>query len=685
MPKNPVRRTGRHFPTTRPFTRRDFLSTSLKVGAAAFTTGVLPKPRAISKEQYNVVFIVADDLRPLLGCYGDPEIQTPNIDWLAEQGTLFNRAYCQYPLCKPSRTSMLTGLRPDTNGVRDNHADFRQTVPDVVTLPQYFKAHGYHTRSVGKIEHGSAVLYDELSWSMPIWRPRWRPYKGLPSWQALNVADDELGDGETAGQAIKVLEEIQDLPFFLAVGFEKPHLPYNVPKKYFNLYDTGTFGTYPDILLPFQHELTHYSDIPSNGSPLSEEKISELVRGYLAAISYMDAQVGRVLNQLDVLGLTDRTVIIFCSDHGYHLGEHGIWGKDTLFEESLHVPFVVNVPGKLSGKTNALVELVDLYPTLCEVCQLPIPARLEGGSLVPLINQSARSWKTEVYSQTRSLAVDQLSVRTDQYRYTEELSRWQVDANTGRELYNYHVDPDGTVNIAHLPENEDLVAYLREKLYDHWQRTLPDTQKQSSLPWDINDDGIVDILDLVLISSNLGTAPKHLKADVNQDGSVDIIDLLLVAAHLGESGDPAAPPTHVNIDTKHLDLVNQWLIEARLANDGSAIFRKGIATLEGLVDSALPTETGLLPNYPNPFNPETWIPYDLAKDSDVYIHIYNLKGESIQCLKMGFQAAGTYRTRSRAAYWDGRNVMGEPVSSGVYFYMLQAGQIKITRPMAIVK
>ena len=686
MRENPIRKVQGCSSTARSFTRRDFLSTSLKVSAAAFTTGLLPKPRAISEEQYNVMFIIADDLRPLIGCYGNPEIQTPNIDRLAEQGTLFNRAYCQYPLCKPSRTSMLTGLRPDTSGVRDNHADFRQTGPDVVTLPQYFKVHGYHTRSVGKIEHGSAVLYDELSWSMPIWRPRWRPYKGRPSWQALNVADDELGDGETAGQAIKVLKEIQDLPFFLAVGFEKPHLPYNVPKKYFNLYDTYTFGTYPDIFLPFQHELTHYSDIPSDGSPLPEEKISELVRGYLAAISYMDAQVGRVLNQLDVLGLTDRTVIIFCSDHGYYLGEHGIWGKDTLFEESLRVPLIVNLPGELSGKTNALVELVDLYPTLCEVCQLPIPTRLEGGSLVPVINQSARSWKTEAYSQTRSLAVDQLSVRTDQYRYTEELSRWQVDADPERELYNYHVDPNGTANVAHLPENEDLVAYLREKLYDHWQRTLPDTQKRSSLPWDVNDDGIVDILDLVLISSSLGAAaPKHPKVDVNQDGSVDIIDLLLVTVHLGESDDPAAPPIHVNVDTKHLGLVNQWLIEARLANDGSTIFRKGIAILEALVGSTLPKETVLLPNYPNPFNPETWIPYDLAEDSDVHIHIYNLTGESVRQLSLGFQTAGTYRARSRAAYWNGRNVMGEPVSSGVYFYMLQAGQIKITRQMLIVK
>jgi arylsulfatase A-like enzyme len=683
MHKNPIKQTQKRSLSTHPFTRRDFLSTGLKAGAAAFTTGLLPKPHAVSDGQYNVVFIIADDLRPLLGCYDNPEIYTPNIDRLAERSTLFNRAYCQYPLCHPSRTSMLTGLRPDTSGVQNNHVGFRQTVPDAVTLPQYFKVHGYHTRSVGKIEHGSADLYDELSWSVPIWRPGGHPYKGIPAWQALDVADDELRDGKTAKRAMQVLDEIRDLPFFLAVGFDKPHLPYSVPKKYFGLYDTHTFKTRPAIFLPFRHEITHYSDIPSDGTPLSEEKILELARGYLAAISYMDAQVGRVLNHLDVLGLTDRTVVIFSSDHGYHIGEHGMWGKDTLFDESLRVPLIVNIPGKLGSKTDALVELVDLYPTLCEACHLPTPTGLEGVSMVPVINQPTRSWKTEVYSQTRSLSVDRRSVRTDQYRYTEERSRWQIEADAGRELYNYHVDPDGTTNVAYLPENKDLVAYLRKKLYDRWQIILPDPQ---TLPWDVNDDGIVNILDLVLISNSLGAAaPKHPKADVNQDGNIDIIDLLLVAAHLGESGNPAAPSTHVDIDTKHLGLVKRWLIDAHLANDGSSIFRRGIAALEELIDSALPTETVLLPNYPNPFNPETWIPYDLAEDSDVEIRIYNLRGESVRRLSIGFQVAGTYRSRSRAAYWDGRNTVDEPVASGVYFYTLQVGQVKVARQMLIVK
>ncbi len=207
-----------------------------------------------------------------------------------------------------------------------------------------------------------------------------------------------------------------------------------------------------------------------------------------------------------------------------------------------------------------------------------------------------------------------------------------------------------------------------------------------TLPWDINNDGVVDIRDLVLISSSFGEeTPAHPKADVNKDGKVNILDLLLVAAHFGESSTPASPSTRANISAEHFDLVEQWLTEAHLANDGSLPFQEGIAALERLMDTGVPMETVLLPNYPNPFNPETWIPYDLAEDSDVEIHIYNLKGETVRQLSLGFQSAGTYRTRSRAAYWDGRNAIGEPVANGVYFYTLQTGQMTATRQMVILK
>ena len=223
-----------------PFTRRDFLSTSLKASAAAFTTGLLPKLKADATCRYNVLFIIVDDLRPLLGCYGHPEIYTPNIDRLAQRGILFNRAYCQYPLCNASRSSILTGLRPETTRVFSNSVGFREKLPNVVTLPQHFKTSGYHTQSVGKIAHRPAMQDDTYSWSVPSWTQpsRYAARSSVPAWRALDVEDDELRDGRTAKRAIEVLDEIQDTRFFLAVGFRKPHLPFYAPKRYYELYES---------------------------------------------------------------------------------------------------------------------------------------------------------------------------------------------------------------------------------------------------------------------------------------------------------------------------------------------------------------------------------------------------------------------------------------------------------------
>ena len=672
----------------RAFTRRDFLSTSLKAGAAAFTTGLLPTFNASADDRYNVLFIMVDDLRPLLGCYGHSEMHTPNIDRLAQRGTVFNRAYCQFPLCGPSRASILTGLRPETNGVQDNYTHIRETVPDVVTLPQHFKAHGYHTRSIGKIFHGPVAMDDELSWSLPLWRAKLTPYKGIPSWQVLDVPNDELRDGQIAKHTIKVLDEIQNLQFFLAIGFRKPHMPFNAPRKYYDLYDTQIFENVPVVAPNSSNEIRKsYTDIPSGDAPFSEEKTLELIRGYAASTSYMDAQVGRVLDQLDALGLTKNTVIVFAGDHGFHLGEHGTWAKRTIFEVSLHSPLIVSYPDQLPHgvDTDALVELVDIYPTLCDLCQLPIPSDLEGVSLVPVFEQPTRLWKTAAFSKIGRELEGKRSIRTKRYRYTER----EVIPSLRKALYDYDADPDETINIANLPENAELVAHLSERLRAGWQAALPDLLEQidvrQMLPWDINNDGIVDIRDLIMVSKSFGTeTSEHLRADVNRDGNIDIIDLLLVAAHFGESSN-AAPPKSTPIMQEHVEHVEKWLTEARLANNGSNVFKQGIAALENLINTASFKEISLLPNYPNPFNPETWIPYDLARDVEVEIHIYNAKGESVWHLPLGFQMAGTYRTRSRAAYWDGRNAAGEPVASGIYFYTLHAGQFKATRQMVIIK
>ena len=698
MPKTSTVQAKKQSLTKRPFTRRNFLSTSLKAGAAAFTTGLLPKLKTKAQGQYNVLFILADDLRPLLGCYGHPEIHTPNIDRIAKRGTLFNRAYCQYPLCNPSRTSMITGLRPETTHVLNNGTDFRQRLPNVVTLPQYFKEQGYHTQSVGKIAHRRQFQDDENSWSLPSWHPMWTPLEAesTPSWQALDVEDDELVDGKISRQAVRVLEQIQQ-QFFLAIGFYKPHFPLKVPRKYFELYNTKTFELPASSILPKDvppRALTHSQNLIGNYNlssrtePVSDAKTLELIRAYAAATSYIDAQIGHVLAQLDTLGLIENTIIVFSGDHGHHLGEHGLWGKQLLFEAALHSPLIVSIPQQThpNTQTDAFAELVDIYSTLCDACQLRIPPQLEGTSLMPVIEQPTLPWKAAAFSQFRGAAGRGSSIRTKRYRYTE----WGPYGRGGRELYDYETDPQETINAAYLPENTQLVEQLSQQLHDGWKAAMPGSTDQTivrqPLPWDINDDGIVDIRDLIIVSNDFGSeTPIYPKSDANKDGSVDIIDLILIASHLGQSSNPAAPSTPDSLHSRHILMIHEWLTEARSADNGSYIFQEGLTNLENLLSSVIPEKTVLLPNYPNPFNPETWIPYDLAEDAEVDIHIYNLKGESMRRLSIGFQTAGTYRTRDRAAHWDGRNNIGELVASGIYFYTLQVGTIKTTRQMVILK
>ena len=538
----PVGHSHKQQTLSHPVTRRDFLSTGLKAGAAALTTGLLPRLKVEAAGQYNVLFIIVDDLRPLLGCYGHPEMHTPNIDAIAERGTLFTRAYCQYPLCSPSRSSFFTGLRPETTQVLNNRADFREKVPESVTLPQHFKANGYHTQSVGRIAHLPRLQDDANSWSLPSWRPTWIPFdhETTPSWQALDVDDDELRDGKTAKRAIKVLESLKNHTFFLAVGFYKPHFPLEAPRKYFELYDTADFTLpaspvppedAPAISIHNWSAIRAYADVPQGKEPLSDEQALALIRAYAAATSYTDAQIGRVLAQLDALGLTDNTVIVFCSDHGHHLGEQGIWDKMTLFESSLRSPLIVSVPRSSRAETDALVELVDIFPTLSDVCELPSPSGSEGISLQPVLENPYLPWKTAAFSQFAS----GYSIRTARYRYTE----WGSNGRRGKELYDYQTDPDETINIAHHPENAELVAYLSKRLRAGWQRAVPGTEEhvpvQQPQPADVNNDGVIDIQDLVRVANKFGeSGGTAIPEDVNNDGVVDIRDLVHVANHFGK-------------------------------------------------------------------------------------------------------------------------------------------------------
>lgn len=662
---------------SRSYTRRNFLSSTFKTGAAIFTTGLFPRLSAKGMGNINVIFMIIDDLRPMLGCYGINEMYTPNIDNFSKRGTLFNRAYCQYPLCNPSRASILTGLRPETTGVDNNNLDYKHIVPNAVDMFQHFMNHGYNTYSIGKVKHYSGG------------------FPGGPSWLALNVTDDELSDGKTARQTNELLSEIRDQQFFLVVGFDKPHVPFYAPQKYYDIYNPNPFrlpptSSYPinspakahSNLFPFKKAFT---DIPT-GEPISDEKTLELIRAYAACTSYMDAQVGRVLQHLEDIELTENTVIVFCGDHGFHLGEHGTWRKNLLYEIAVRSPLLISVPGQQACQTNVLVELVDIFPTLCDVCEIPTPTELEGVSLIPVIEDPTQVVKTAAFSSLTRTGAKSISIRTDRYRYTE----WGRTGRFGRELYDYHTDPHETVNIVDLPENAAIVKELSQRLRAGWKEAISNSSNQipipNLLPWDINNDGIVDIQDLMLVSNSIGVVSNDFpKVDVNKDGTVDFIDLLLVASHLGESCYASAPESNYTVSQNHIDSISEWLIEAYQQDDGSDIFRDGIMNLEALMHNTLTENTKLLPNFPNPFNPETWIPYDLAQNSNVEIQIYNQIGETVRVLELGFQNAGTYRTKHRAAFWDGKNSQGEFVASGIYYYSLKAGRRKYIRKMVIRK
>ena len=475
----------------------------------------------------NVLFIAIDDLRPEAGCYGNTKIKTPNIDRLAARGTTFLRAYCQQAVCSPSRTSLLLGRRPDTTKVYDLQTHFRLNLPEVVTLPQYFKQQGYHSQGFSKIFHGG--LDDPKSWSVKHWRPggpsygkpqtlaelarqqkelrakrggpavkilKRDPETGLvlkktppkyrvrgPAWEDPDVADNALPDGKTTDRALEVLREVKDKRFFLAVGYIKPHLPFVAPRKYFDLYRREDLKLAPNPLPPKDcpkialhnwGELRAYQDIPKTG-PLSDKMALDLVHGYYAATSYVDAQIGRLLDELERLGLADKTVIVMWGDHGWQLGEHGLWCKHTNFEIATRVPMIFAAPGqkKPGAKTDALAEFVDIYPTLCDLCGLPVPEGLEGTSLAPVIDRPDRPWKTAAFSQYPRGKVMGYSIRTDRYRYTEWLPRSGGDP-VARELYDHREDPQENVNLANRPENKDLVAKLTKQLKAGWKAAVPD-------------------------------------------------------------------------------------------------------------------------------------------------------------------------------------------------------------------
>lgn len=469
---------------------------------------LLPLSTGFGATRPNVLFIAVDDLRPELSCYGQSHVHSPNIDRFAASGLRFARAYCQQAVCNPSRTSLMTGLRPDTIGVTGNHSHFRSNMPDVVTLPQHFKNHGYHAAAIGKLYHGvfpdgsSKTKWDTMgdpeSWSVPAVRfgPRYyyteagieaakdtfqkvyQPNNPGPSdWtkklvfgpatESPDVPDNALYDGKVAEAAVETLQNLKrnsDQPFFLAVGFIKPHSPYIAPKKFFDLYPSVEIAS--DQVLPAgapsfaghgSGELRRYTDQPGRGE-ISKEKQRRVRQAYLACVSYIDAQIGRVLDELDRLGLAENTIVSLYGDHGYHLGEQGLWGKTTNFELDTRVPLIIRAPGmKAAGKTsNSLVELVDLYPTLSELARLPVGGHLEGQSLVALLDDPSKSVKDVAWSQyPRGGNLMGYSMRTPTHRLTQWVHRVSGEIRA-TELYDYREGLVESRNVAgqspHLTE-----------------------------------------------------------------------------------------------------------------------------------------------------------------------------------------------------------------------------------------
>ncbi len=457
---------------------------------------------ASAAERPSILFICVDDLKPMLGCYGDATIKSPNIDGLAARGLQFNRAYCNQAVCAPSRNSLLTGLRPTTLGIYDLGTNFRVAAPDVVTLPQYFKQHSYRTEGMGKIFHrGHGNHEDPASWSVPYWKadivhyvlkenmaanggsreaalfnnvagaranklPRGAPY------ESADVPDNKYPDGQIADEAIRRLQgaaEKPEAPFFLAVGFLKPHLPFCAPKKYWDLYDPSRLKlaerrSPPDGAPPFAPttfgELRNYAGMPEQG-PVPDDDARKLIHGYHAAVSYVDAQVGRVLAALDELGLAKNTIIVLWGDHGWHLGDHGMWCKHTNYEEAAHIPLIVADPLAKDGrgKSDALVESVDIYPTLCKLAELPVPEGLDGASFAKLFDDPKAPTKDailHVYPRGNRIG---RAVRTERYRLVE----WKVpgaDPETAVfELYDYQTDPGENKNLA--DEKPEVVNELK--------------------------------------------------------------------------------------------------------------------------------------------------------------------------------------------------------------------------------
>jgi iduronate 2-sulfatase len=457
----------------------------------------------------NILFIAADDLNCDLGCYGVNQVKTPNLDRLAKMGTRFDNAYCQQPLCGPSRASIMTGMRPNTLGVYRLESKLRRVKPDLVTLGEFFKLRGYYSGRVGKIYHygnpsdiGSNGHDDEQTWTErfnPVGMDRTQEeniirYPGgvtgrkgdlgisMAWWDPVSEDDDHT-DGLVAKKAVEMIETHKDEPFFIAAGFFNPHCPYVAPKKYFDWYDLDQISM-PDLeeakedlkdVPPMAIQRDSGARWPYYFKGISVEEARQCKLAYYASVSFVDAQIGRLLDALEANDLMDNTMIVFWSDNGYFLGEKGLWYKRKAFERSARVPLIVVVPCEKKSLVCAQpVELVDLYPTIVECSGFPVPEGLDGFSLRPLLRNPSAAWDHPALTQVHHQPDQQgYSIRTEKWRYTE----WNEGA-AGRELYNHECDPEEVTNLAENPEYASVVAMLSKRLQAYSKTYVPEPVEQ---------------------------------------------------------------------------------------------------------------------------------------------------------------------------------------------------------------
>lgn len=487
----------------------------LLAGGVTVFPGMLKAQQVLDDKPYNVLMILVDDLKPTLGCYGDEVAISPNIDRLSERGVRFNNAYCNQAVSVASRYNLLTGARSTSTGLYNFGREFRDVYPDAVTLPQYFMQAGYHTEAIGKVFHvGHGNTNDDASWSIPHHHDKvieyllpesteWQltreealfenarmHYSELPpigqlprgaAWEAPDVVDDAYADGRIARHAISRLRELSkhpEQPFFMAVGFVRPHLPFSAPKRYWDRYDpdklpmpeyVGDAENAPRMAIKRGGEIDQFKPIPAGQHVYPDSLTRQLIHGYYASMSYMDAQLGKVLDELERLNMLDNTLIVLWGDHGWHLGDHGYWTKHTNYEQANRIPLIVVAPGVTTPgmATDQLVETVDLYPTLAELTGLgmpDVPQPIDGISMVPVLRDPDVRVRDHAYHAYPHGGYIGRAIRTERYRLVEWRS-WDDPSDVLYELYDYEMDPLETRNIA--SEEPDLLTQLIDILDRH--------------------------------------------------------------------------------------------------------------------------------------------------------------------------------------------------------------------------